>query len=428
MDKWDRVKWTKVHLSEIKSNPNNPRIIKDKNFKKLVQSLKDDPQMLYARPVIVNKDMIVLGGNMRLRALQELNYEQVPIGVADWDQEEQKAFIIKDNVSGGEWDEDILANEYDAQQLNDWGLDVPDWEEKDYDPQEDNYIIQDDIVTDIKNGDLFDIGPHRLLCGDATNQKNIERLLKGDLLDCVLTDPPYNVDYMDSKGNKIQNDNQSEASFAAFLKLSFTETAKHTKEGGAWYVWHADSNGLQFRSAFENAGLDLKQCLIWVKNTLVLGRQDYQWRHEPCLYGWKPGAAHYFTDDRKNTTVIEDQIDLTKLKKSELLKICQDLIQENLPTTVLNFDKPLKNDLHPTMKPILLLTPLILNSTRTNEIIGDFFLGSGSTMVAAHQVDRRCYAMELDPKYCATILDRMKKLDPEISIRKNGNFYEPKVN
>lgn len=178
-----------------------------------------------------------------------------------------------------------------------------------------------------------------------------------------------------------------------------------------------------------DAGWLLKQQLIWVKNAMVMGRQDYQWKHEPCLYGWKKGAGHYFTDDRTNTTVIEDNIDPKKLSKAELLRIVQDMLSDKVKTTVLRADKPLRNDLHPTIKPILLLAPLIQNSSKNDEIVADGFLGSGSTMVAAHQLNRKCYGMELDPKYCQVIIDRMQKLDPTLKILRNGKEYtKTKIN
>jgi DNA modification methylase len=168
----------------------------------------------------------------------------------------------------------------------------------------------------------------------------------------------------------------------------------------------------------KDAGIMVKQCLIWVKSSMVMGRQDYQWRHEPCLYGWKEGAAHYFVDDRTNTTVIEDKMDYKKLKKEELLKLVEEIMSDKTPSTIIRCDKQIRNDLHPTMKPILLLAPLIRNSSQPGQIVADGFLGSGSTMVAAHQLGRKCYGMELDPKYCQVIIDRMKKLDPNIEITK----------
>ena len=413
-------------IGKIKANPNNPRTIKDDKFFKLVQSLKDLPEMAKVRPVVVNQDMVVLGGNMRLKAMKEAGWKEAPVEIVDWDEDKQRQFIIKDNVGFGEWDWEMLANEWDAEQLEDWGLDVPvfDDEIKESEPEEDDYEMPDDITTDIVLGDLFEIGPHRLLCGSSTEIDTWKRLMNQELCDLVVTDPPYNVNYQGSNGLKIMNDKMEASDFYQFLYDFYTALGAYTKAGGSWYVWHADSEGANFRLAMKNAGIMVKQCLIWVKSSMVMGRQDYQWKHEPCLYGWKEGAAHYFTDDRTKTTVIEDKIEPKKLNKAQLLKIVQEMMADDAKTTVLRADKPLKNGVHPTMKPILLLAPLIQNSSRLGEIVGDGFLGSGSTMVAAHQLNRKCYGMELDPKYCQVIIDRMLKLDPSLEVKRNGEPYK----
>lgn len=274
----------------------------------------------------------------------------------------------------------------------DWGVDIPEFEAEKVEAKEDDYEIPDEIKTDIVLGDLFEIGEHRLLCGDSTDSDSVAKLMNGEKADMVMTDPPYNVAYKGGTGLTIMNDEMDNDSFYTFLLLFYKAFADVTKDGGAWYVWHADSEGVNFRKAFQESGLLMKQCLIWVKNALVMGRQDYHWKHEPCLYGWKAGAAHYFTNDRTKTSVI-------------------------------HHDKPLKNGEHPTMKPILLLAPLIENSSKPKWIVGDPFLGSGSTMVAAHQLNRKCYGMELDPKYCQVIIDRMLKLDPSLKVLKNGKPY-----
>jgi DNA modification methylase len=385
-----------VNISAVKLNPNNPRLIKDDKFKKLVQSIKDFPQMLEIRPIVVNTDMVVLGGNMRLRACKEAGLKQVPIIVADnIPEDRQGEFIIKDNVGFGEWDWEALANEWDTDLLADWGLEVPDSEVTQLEAEEDDYEMPDEVKTDIVLGDLFEIGQHRLLCGDSTNTDEYEKLFSGHLADLVVTDPPYNVEYVGKTKQSltIQNDKQSDGDFYQFLYDFYTALGAYTKAGGAWYVWHADSEGANFRFAMKNAGIEVKQCLIWVKNTLVMGRQDYHWKHEPCLYGWKEGAAHGWYSDRKQTTVLE-------------------------------FDRPTRNAEHPTMKPIALISYQISNSSKQGDIVADAFLGSGSTMVAAHQLNRKCYGMELDPKYCQVILDRMLKLDPTLTVKRNGQPYQ----
>jgi DNA modification methylase len=418
------MKTQTVPISKVKLNPNNPRLIKDDKFKKLVASIQGFPEMLQIRPIVVNADMVVLGGNMRLRACKEAGLKEVPIIVADNIPEERQAeFIIKDNVGFGEWDWEMLANEWDSDLLDDWGLVMPDSEVTQLEAEEDDYEMPDEVHTDIVLGDLFEIGEHRLLCGSSTQTDEWAKIMNNELCDLVVTDPPYNVNYEGGNGLKIMNDKMGKSEFYQFLYDFYTALGSYTKLGGAWYVWHADSEGANFRMAMSDSGLLVKQCLIWVKNSLVMGRQDYQWKHEPCLYGWKQGASHYFTDERNHTTVIEDKIDVNKLTKQQMKKMLNEILSDKTKTTVIYCDKPTRNDVHPTMKPILLLAPLIKNSSKEGELVCDGFLGSGSTMVAAHQLQRKCYGMELDPKYCQVIIDRMLKLDPELPVKRNGQPY-----
>ena len=415
----------KVAIGELKPNPNNPRIIKDDKFKKLVQSIKDLPEMAEVRPVVVNTDMVVLGGNMRLKAMREAGWKEVPIEVVDWDEDKQRQFSIKDNVSGGEWDWEMLANQWDADELNEWGLDLPDFEQvKELEAEEDDFEMPDEVQTDIVLGDLFEIGEHRLLCGDSTQTDTWEKVMNGCLADMVMTDPPYNVDYQGGTGMKIMNDKMDGDSFYQFLYDFYTALGAYTKAGGAWYVWHTDNERVNYTKAFEDANNKFSECLIWVKNSLVLGRLDYHKKHETCLYGWKEGAAHYFVDDRTKTTVIEDNVNIAKLTKEQMKKMLIEILSDKTATTVLRADKPSKSIEHPTMKPILLIAPLIQNSSKQGWIVSDGFLGSGSTMVAAHQLNRKCYGMELDPKYCQVIIDRMLKLDPTLTITRNGQPYK----
>ena len=383
-----------IKTSQIKSNPNNPRVIKDDKFKKLVNSIKEFPKMLNIRPIVVNDDMVVLGGNMRLKACKEAGLKELPvIKASDLNEEEQRRFIIADNVGYGEWDWELIAKEWDADQLNEWGLDLPDFEiDKNLEAEEDEFDVPEGgIETDIVLGDLFEIGEHRLLCGDSTQTDTFAKLFENQLADLVVTDPPYNVAYEGKTKDAltIKNDKQNDSEFYQFLYDFYTALGSYTKAGGAWYVWHADSEGANFRLAMKNAGIMVKQCLIWVKNSMVMGRQDYQWKHEPCLYGWKEGASHGWYSDRKQTTV-------------------------------LNFDRPTRNAEHPTMKPIPLIAYQISNSSKQGDIVADGFGGSGTTMVAAHQLKRKGYIVEFDPKYCQVIIDRMKKLDPTLVIKKNG--------
>lgn len=387
------MKTKQVKITEVKMNPNNPRIIKDEKFHKLVKSIEEFPKMLEIRPIVVNQEMIVLGGNMRLKACKEAGLKEVSIVLADdLTEEEQRQFIIKDNVGFGEWDWEMLANEWDSDKLEEWGLDIPEFDVKEEPTaEEDDYEIPEEVHTDIVLGDLFEIGDHRLLCGDSTQTDTFQKLFENQLADLIVTDPPYNVAYEGKTKDAltIKNDSMGDNEFYQFLYDFYIALGSYTKKGGAWYVWHADSEGANFRLAMKNAGIMVKQCLIWVKNTMVMGRQDYQWKHEPCLYGWKEGASHGWYSDRKQTTV-------------------------------LNFDRPIRNAEHPTMKPIPLIAYQIGNSSKQGDIVADGFLGSGTTMVASHQLNRKCYGVEFDPKYCQVIVDRMRKLDPSLVIKKNG--------
>jgi DNA modification methylase len=387
-----------VKISQVKPNPRNPRIIKDGKFEKLVKSIQEFPDMLNKRPLVVFTDVdgkfVVLGGNMRLKACKEIGLKEIPIIIADeWTEEQKNEFLIKDNVGFGEWDWDSLANEWDVEKLDEWGLDLPvDFSvQEELEAEEDDYEIPDEINTDIVLGDLFEIGEHRLLCGDSTQTDTFEKLMQGELADMVVTDPPYNVAYEGKTKDAltIENDSMGDEDFYKFLYDFYSALTTAVKKGGAIYVWHAPSEVINFGKAMVDSGWLLKQQLIWVKNTMVMGRQDYQWKHEPCLYGWLKGDSHKWYSDRKQTTVIE-------------------------------WDKPSRNGEHPTMKPVGLFSYQIENSSKIGDIVIDAFGGSGTTMVACEQIKRKARVIEYDPKYCQVIIDRMKKLDPSLVIKKNG--------
>lgn len=389
-----------IKLSSIKSNPNNPRVIKDDKFKKLVQSIKDFPKMMELRPMVVNSDNIVLGGNMRLKALKELGYKEVPKewikNADDLTEDEQRQFIIKDNIGFGEHDWDMLANEWDLSELEEWGLDIPDWENEEVlEAEEDNFDTTPPEEPKTVLGDLYEIGEHRLLCGDSTQTDTFEKLMQGELADMVVTDPPYNVAYEGKTKDAltIENDSMGNDDFYKFLYDFYTALTTAVKKGGAIYVWHASWEVINFAKAMVDAGWLLKQQLIWVKNAMVMGRQDYQWRHEPCLYGWLSGDSHKWYSDRKQTTVI-------------------------------NFDKPQRNGEHPTMKPIGLFGYQIENSSKVGDIVIDAFGGSGTTMVACDQLKRRARVIEYDPKYCDVIVKRMISLDDTLTIKRNGQIID----
>lgn len=391
------MKVLKVKISEIKTNPKNPRLIKDDKFKKLVKSIQEFPQMLELRPIVVDENNIVLGGNMRLKACIEVGLKEVYIVKAEDLTEQQKdEFIVKDNVGFGEWDWDILANEWDTEKLQDWGLDLPlDLSVEELEAEEDDFNIPEGgIETDIVLGDLFEIGEHRLICGDSTQTDTFDKLMQGELADMVVTDPPYNVAYEGKTKDAltIENDSMGNDDFYKFLYDFYTALTTAVKKGGAIYVWHASSEVINFGKAMVDAGWLLKQQLIWVKNSMVMGRQDYQWKHEPCLYGWLKGDSHKWYSDRKQTTIIE-------------------------------FDRPNRNAEHPTMKPIGLFAYQIENSSKIGDIVIDAFAGSGTAMIACEQLKRKARLIEFDPRYCQVILERMIKLDPTLKVKKNGEDY-----
>ena len=455
------MKTETIKLSQININARNPRKISDTQLERLVRSILIFPEMQTLRPIVIDETYTALGGNMRYRALTAIS-EKSPAEVnmmlangckgyaqkteaerqnlrdywAAWladptaiivradqlTEEQKREFIIKDNVAFGEWDDETLTEDFDPDELLDWGLGDLDDEPEDNDADEDDYGEEDaaNAPTRCNPGDVWLLGRHRHMCGDSTKEADVAKLMGEEQAHLLLTDPPYNVDYQGGTKEKmkIANDNMDDVAFVGFLTAAFNCAIQAMRPGAAFYVWHADSKGFEFRTALKEVGLTLRETLIWVKNALVLGRQDYQWRHEPCLYGWKDGAAHYFVDDRSQSTVIEDAgVDYRKLKKDELLKLVLQLTDVSVPNTVIYEDKPTKNDIHPTMKPVKLMARLIKNSTKQEQLVLDLFGGSGSTLIACEQINRKCFTMEYDPKYCDAILDRWEKLTGEDAER-----------
>ena len=263
---------------------------------------------------------------------------------------------------------------------------------------------RDSIETPIcKTGDIWLLGEHRLMCGDSTDADAIVRLMDGEKADLLLTDPPYNVAVSNSKGKTIQNDDMPDADFLRFLESAFVAADASMRSGAAFYIWHADSEGLNFRQACKSAGWNVRQNLVWVKNQAALGWQDYQWKHESCLYGWKDGAAHYFIKNRKQTTVIDDEINIDLLSVDELRELVRNAYELS---TVMREDKPTKSADHPTMKPLNLIKRQVKNSTKRGWKVLDIFGGSGTTMLACEELSRKCYMMELDERYVSVIINR----------------------
>lgn len=385
-----------VKINAVKLNPNNPRIIKDDKFKKLVQSIKDFPEMLNIRPIVVNKDMIILGGNMRFKACKDAGLKEVPIIITDLSEEKQREFLIKDNTSGGEWDWEVLANEWDVEELESWGLDIPDLEIPQFlEAEEDDYEVPNEIQTDIVLGDLFEIGEHRLLCGDSTCSDTVAKLMNGEKADMVFTDPPYGVSYTGGHNEKkrkgIENDTLQGGDLTNLFRDSLLNADLFSKDYSAFYIWYANGKAVETFSSFAELNLEVRAVICWYKVKSGLGAfmSQYIPNYEPCIYAFKKGKTCQWFGATDEKTVWE-------LKKES------------------------RNNYHPTQKPVELPERAIKNSSKLSDIIYDCFLGSGSTMVASHQLKRKCYGMELDPKYCQVIVDRMKKLDSTLIIKKNG--------
>ena len=392
------MKTVEVNIIDIRENPNNPRLIKDDKFKKLVQSIKDFPQMLAIRPIVVNADMTVLGGNMRLKACKEAGLKKVPILVAnDLTEAQQKEFIIKDNVGFGEWDWDIIANEWDSQQVTDWGLDIPDFKVE-ADATEDDYEIPDEVQTDIVLGDLFEIGEHRLLCGDSTDSDSVAKLMNGEKADMVFTDPPY--------GMKLDADYSKMSNNSTFAK---EKGIKNGKKYSNVIGDHNDFTDELINTIFSHFN-DTKEVFIWGADyfpELLPNKNDGSW------IVWDKRVDENF--DKMYGSAFELCWSKNKHKR-EIARIRW----ASAFGTEKEFDHKRH---HPTQKPTLLPQWFFNKYGKKNDLIADLYLGSGSTMVAAHQLKRKCYGMELDPKYCQVIIDRMRKLDPAIEIKINGKPY-----
>lgn len=400
--------------SELKPYENNPRINKDA-IPKVAESIS---MFGFRNPIIIDKDNVIICGHTRVLAAESLNIQEVPCTIiTDLTEEQINAFRIIDNKTNeySKWDDEKLKKELENLPVELFkDFDFPDFFTLDV--EEDTFDVEKEleeiIIPTTKLGEIYKLGPHYLLCGDATKPEDLEKLHSTANIkesDLVLTDPPYNVDVSNAAGLNIKNDNLKTNDFKNLLTQSFTNLCKHLKGGGAFYIWHAESNSTIFRQACEDAGLTIRQCLIWAKNHFTLGRQDYQWKHEPCLYGWKDGAPHYFIDDRTQSTVLqEDEIDFDKLKKSELKEMLCDIIS-NTKSSIIEENKPNSCADHPTMKPIKLMARLIANSTRIGEWVLDTFAGSGATLIAADQLKRNALLIELDPKYCDVIIKRYEQ-------------------
>ena len=380
-----------IELDALKPYANNPRR-NDGAVDAVAASIRE---FGFKQPLVVDGSLEIVAGHTRYLAARKLGLAEAPCVMADDLTPAQiRAYRLADNKTHelSEWDFDLLDMELASLpdfDMSDFGFDMSELLES-----ESTEIREDDFDVDANApdepitvpGDIWRLGKHRLMCGDCTVEKQVAALMDVPAADLVVTDPPYNVNYEGGTQDKltIQNDALPDALFRQFLTKAFGGIERHLKAGGCFYIFHADSEGHNFRGALRDVGLTLRQCLVWVKNHFVLGRQDYQWQHEPILYGWKDGAAHLWTNDRKQTTLM-------------------------------HFDKPLVNAEHPTMKPVSLVAYLVSNNTKPGEIVLDAFGGSGSTLIACEQTGRVCYMMELDPKYCDVIVRRWEQFTGSVA-------------
>ncbi|MBQ3517998.1 MAG: DNA modification methylase [Clostridia bacterium] len=393
-----------AELLPAEYNPRKDLKPGDAEYEKLKRSIE---QFGYVEPVIWNKTTgKVVGGHQRLKVLMDMGYTEVDCVVVELSEEKEKALNIALNKISGEWDKDKLALLITDLQAADFDVSLTGFETAELDDlfkdsvkdgiKEDDFDVEAELQNPSfsKPGDVWTLGRHRLVCGDSTKAETFELLMCGKKANLVITDPPYNVNYEGSAG-KIKNDNMDNDSFYNFLLDAFKCTESAMADDASIYVFHADTEGLNFRKAFNDAGFNLSGCCIWKKQSLVLGRSPYQWQHEPCLFGWKKKGKHLWYTGRKESTIWE-------------------------------FDKPKKNGDHPTMKPIPLLAYPIMNSSMSNSIVLDPFGGSGSTLIACEQTDRICYTVELDEKFCDVIVKRYIEQvgsSAEVSVQRDGLTY-----
>lgn len=410
----------KVKIADLLEYKNNAKEHPQWQIEQIVESIE---KFGFNDPIAIDENNIIIEGHGRLYALQEMGAEEVEcIRLSHLGENEKKAYILAHNklTMNTEFDADLLAQELgeiEGIDMSSFGfLMDPLIEVVEDDFDDEAAIEQPEPIA--KLGDVYQLGKHFLMCGDSTDFIAVKKLCGEALMDLLVTDPPYNVAYEGKTEDAltIENDNMDDAKFREFLKDAFACADGVMRPGAAFYIWHADSEGFNFRGACRDIGWTVRQCLIWNKNQMVLGRQDYQWKHEPCLYGWKDGAAHYFVDDRNLLTVLEEESELKKMSKAELINYILE-IQEQTATTVINEVKPSRNGLHPTMKPLRLIERLVRNSSKKGENVLDLFNGSGSTLMVCEQLGRRYYGMELDPRYVDATIERWEEFTDKKAVK-----------
>lgn len=439
------MKIVKRKISELKPYENNAKIHTPEQVAQIAESIR---QFGFNDPIAIDEHGMVIEGHGRLLALQDMGeteVECIPLeGLTD---EQKRAYIHIHNqlTMNTGFDLDILEQELrsiEGIDMGFFGFDLDFAIDADFD-FDDGESAQAELETKVaaaepraQKGQLWQLGRHRLMIGDSTSTADVDRLTGGVAMDLCVTDPPYNValgqkDYNTSDALKrhrrtdglvIMNDNMEDGEFFDFLLAFYEQMLRVLKPGASFYVFHADSEGLNFRAALRQAGGQLRQTLIWVKNQMTLGRQDYQWRHEPCLYGWKEGAGHYFVNDRTQTTIFENTADPESMSREELVQLATFLLakMEAIHSSIIREKKPTRSELHPTMKPIPLCAKLIQNSSKRGDNVIDFFGGSGSTLMACEETGRNCYTLELDPRYADVILTRWEDATGERAVLLNG--------
>lgn len=371
------MKIINVPINDVKPYPNNPRD-NDNAVKATANSIEE---FGWQQPIVVDRNYVIIVGHTRLKAAQKLGLKEVPITVANLTEEKANAYRLADNKTGelADWNMEMLQEELtqlDEIDMASFGFDDELNNIDDEEAVDDDFNPEPPEHPKSKLGQIYQLGCHRLMCGDATNENDVSKLLSGKKADMLLTDPPYNINYQGKTKSrlKIENDNMESSKFKQFLKDSFNAADKNLKSGAAFYIWHSETQRCNFEGACLEVGWQVRQNLIWNKSSMTLGRQDYQWKHEPCLYGWTEGTHHWYADRSQ--------------------------------TTILDFDKPNSSELHPTMKPVPLFDYQIKNSSKKDDIILDLFGGSGTTIIACEQDNRCGYLMELDPKYVDVIIKR----------------------
>lgn len=430
--------------SDLIPYKNNPRTHSSDQVAQLMRSIE---AYGFTNPVLVDEGMMIVAGHGRVEAALKLSLKAIPcVQVSGWTDEEKRAYVIADNklAMNSDWSIDLLTKELEFLKSVDFDMDLLgfDSEELDsfipeiFEPQADEDAAPAlPKKTFVTKGDVWILGDHRLLCGDSTVLSDVEKVMGGDLAHCVWTDPPYNVNY-ESKAGKIQNDHMENQAFHDFLYDAYISMYAVLKDGGAIYVAHADTEGLNFRSAFAKAGFKLSGCLIWKKNALVLGRSDYQWIHEPILYGWKPTGSHRFFGGRKNTTFVDLKLPNVEQNPDgswqinaggEIITVRGDNLSVDMDlSSVIYHDKPKKSADHPTMKPVTLIDRFIEHSTKKGDVVLDPFGGSGSTLISCHKLGRKARLIELDEKYCDVIINRWQEYTGLDAKHESGYTYDEK--